>query len=197
MFNYRLDTLAYAKIALHAYRCPHLAVNGVLLAKRDSAKDGALAITDAVPLFHGVLNLNAMLEVALQQVDLYAERQDMQIVGYYVIHETDDAGVDAASSKIADTIAENYGKACLLLVKNASIAVTSQKPAFDTYIKTDGRWKVSGDASTSCENGAHDALKTLVLKRTPIASLVDFDDHLDNVARDWTNAWIAKEIRHN
>lgn len=67
-----LDTVAYAKIMLHAASYPHCAVTGVLLADgskiRDGAKSQDLDIVDAIPLFHHSHYLSPMAEVAMTQV---------------------------------------------------------------------------------------------------------------------------------
>ncbi len=62
-----LSKLAYAKIILHAFKYPHTAINGVLLANEGSSNQ-CVKYVDAVPLFHHNLGLAPMLEVALMQV---------------------------------------------------------------------------------------------------------------------------------
>lgn len=79
---------AYAIIVLHAYKYPHLAVNGVLLgspaadeghgadaasgdphaAETGHASRRMVHVRSAIPLGHGQLNLTPMLDVALLQV---------------------------------------------------------------------------------------------------------------------------------
>lgn len=69
-----INTLAFVKMFLHLAKYPELAVNGILLSKRmSSANDEAdsssyLHFVDCIPLFHGVLSLSPMLEIALSQV---------------------------------------------------------------------------------------------------------------------------------
>lgn len=69
-----INTLAFVKMFLHLAKYPELAVNGVLLSKRmSSANDEVdsssyLHFVDCIPLFHGVLSLSPMLEIALSQV---------------------------------------------------------------------------------------------------------------------------------
>lgn len=71
-----LDTVAYAKIILHAAKYPHCAVNGVLLADATKAREGSktqeIDIVDAVPLFHHSHNLSPMAEMALTQVGTFS-----------------------------------------------------------------------------------------------------------------------------
>jgi hypothetical protein len=62
-----LSKLAYSKIILHAFKYPHTAINGVLLASEGSHSQ-SVKYVDAIPLFHHNLGLAPMLEVALMQV---------------------------------------------------------------------------------------------------------------------------------
>ena len=77
-----LSKLAYAKIILHAFKYPHTAINGVLLAN-ESSSNQSVKYVDAIPLFHHNLGLAPMLEVALMQVInsyllfLYVNKCDM------------------------------------------------------------------------------------------------------------------------
>lgn len=65
-----LSKLAYAKIILHAFKYPHTAINGVLLANEGSS-GSSVKYVDAIPLFHYNLGLAPMLEVALMQVCIF------------------------------------------------------------------------------------------------------------------------------
>lgn len=65
-----LSKLAYSKIILHAFKHPHSAINGVLLAPEGSNHQ-CVKYVDAIPLFHHNLGLAPMLEVALMQVLIY------------------------------------------------------------------------------------------------------------------------------
>lgn len=63
---------AYAKLALHAAKYPHCAVNGLLLAEDSKAnkEKKQIRFVDCIPLFHLSLSLAPMLEAALLQVNL-------------------------------------------------------------------------------------------------------------------------------
>ena len=75
---------AFAKLQLHAAKYPHLAVNGILLACKDTlANEDTLLIVDAIPLFHQCLQLTLMLEAAMTSVDAYCKQEGLQIAGYY------------------------------------------------------------------------------------------------------------------
>lgn len=59
---------AYAKILFHAAKYPHLAVNGLLLAEKNS-KSKFPTIADSIPLFHQCLYVTPMAEIALIKVN--------------------------------------------------------------------------------------------------------------------------------
>lgn len=70
-----MHSLAYVKMFLHLAKYPELSVNGLLLSDRkrpptttNDVDSTYLHFVDCVPLFHGVLSLAPMLEVALSQV---------------------------------------------------------------------------------------------------------------------------------
>jgi hypothetical protein len=64
MSSYTSQVNAYAIPLLHAAKYPASAVCGVLLGKSNQ-------ITTAVPFFHHWTTVTPMLEVALQQVNLF------------------------------------------------------------------------------------------------------------------------------
>jgi hypothetical protein len=69
-----INKLAFVKMFLHLAKYPELAVNGLLLSDRTNASNDEadsssyLNFVDCIPLFHGVLSLSPMLEIALSQV---------------------------------------------------------------------------------------------------------------------------------
>ena len=57
-------------------------VNGVLIGKADG--ENSMSVADVVPLFHSQIAVTPSLEVALEQVSMYAkECGGCQVVGYY------------------------------------------------------------------------------------------------------------------
>lgn len=68
MADIKISARAYTKMILHAVKYPHLAVNGVLLAKESTKGGRNLQIVDAIPLFHQCIYVTPMTEVALVQV---------------------------------------------------------------------------------------------------------------------------------
>lgn len=79
-----INSLAYVKMFLHLAKYPELSVNGILLSERTNttSNEGVdsssyLHFVDCIPLFHGVLSLSPMLEIALTQVNANKERKSV------------------------------------------------------------------------------------------------------------------------
>lgn len=77
---------AYCKLFLHLSKYPHLACNGLLLAKLGD-KDSRVEISDCIPLFHSSLTLAPSFEIALTQIDNYCQTNGLTIFGYYQSNE--------------------------------------------------------------------------------------------------------------
>ncbi|XP_068821962.1 ER membrane protein complex subunit 9 isoform X2 [Capricornis sumatraensis] len=102
MGEVEISARAYVKMSLHAARYPHAAVNGLLLAPAPRSGE-CLCLTDCVPLFHSHLALSVMLEVALNQVDVWGAQAGLVVAGYYHAN----AALDDQSSPFNDT-GSNY-----------------------------------------------------------------------------------------
>ncbi|KAM7240015.1 hypothetical protein CapIbe_009510 [Capra ibex] len=98
MGEVEISARAYVKMSLHAARYPHAAVNGLLLAPAPRSGE-CLCLTDCVPLFHSHLALSVMLEVALNQVDVWGAQAGLVVAGYYHAN----AALDDQSSPFNDT----------------------------------------------------------------------------------------------
>lgn len=80
-----INSLAFVKMFLHLAKYPELAVNGILLSERTQSTSNEidssyLHFVDCIPLFHGVLSLSPMFEVALSQVKLATLVQLLSII---------------------------------------------------------------------------------------------------------------------
>ena len=208
-----LSSRAYSKMILHAAKYPHCAVNGVLIASKRRVKNISsnaaennsnkmLVITDAVPLFHQNLGLTPMTEVALAQVDSTAALNGRNIVGFYHANEHfEDVSVDTFSQRIADKIASASSDEASVLVTldNRRLGVMMSHPAILVSVAEKknggGSWKRVEDNSEqfSLEEGAVEAIAAMIQKGLP-EQLVDFDNHLDDVAKDYLNVELNMEI---
>eukprot|EP00897_Mesotaenium_endlicherianum_P010957 jgi/Mesen1/9890/ME000070S09171 len=214
--TYVVSQAAYIKLVLHALKHPFSGVNGVLIGttsesirevQRGKKQAGDLGdsvqIQDAVPLFHSHLGLAPMLELALSQVDehLRAEGLGRCIVGYYHVNERfDDNELGPLARKVGEHIARLCPQACILLLDQkaleSSAALPLQLHVKDGASKHGWRWanigsSSSGDRSTSLslnpkESGASRLLQDYIAEER-YRQLVDFDDHLDDISRDWLN----------
>ncbi|XP_046992996.1 ER membrane protein complex subunit 8 [Schistocerca americana] len=190
MAEIKFSARAYCKMILHAAKYPHCAINGLLLAEDSKSKDAkskGLVITDAVPLFHICLQVFPMTEVALTQVDFWASKAGLVIAGYYMANENIRDMSHERGQRVADKIAENFSSACLVVINNQKLSVTMDNVALCVLQNADGKWKPKDRSSFSVEANSLDSAAVLVQQRA-YEELVDFDNHLDDISLDWTNA---------
>ncbi|XP_020664972.3 ER membrane protein complex subunit 9 [Pogona vitticeps] len=199
MAEVEISPRAYVKMCLHAARYPHAAVNGLLLAQRCQAASGqpeCLCITDCVPLFHCNLSLTVMLEVALNQVDIWSSESDLLLAGYYQANSgIDDKSPSPLAQKIAGRIAELYDSAILIMLDNCKFTRNPRVPPIVVLEQKDRQW-VPKDKNlvmwSDWESSRH-ICKSL-LETKAYTQLVDFDAHLDDIREDWTNQQLNTEI---
>ncbi|XP_017054296.1 ER membrane protein complex subunit 8/9 homolog [Drosophila ficusphila] len=196
MCDYKISERAYTKLIFHAAKYPHQAVNGLLLAEKTS-KGSQVEIVDAIPLFHQCLHVTPMAEVALMQIDAYAEREGLVIGGYYAAPENfyDNQIDKTPAAKIAEKIQENYKNACFAVVDNKLVTLQHDRAAIQVYScagDSGSRWskaKFTLSQATQTLEGV-----SLLLKRGAMRDLVDFDNHLDNPENDWTNDFLNQSL---
>ncbi|EFJ38134.1 hypothetical protein SELMODRAFT_73953 [Selaginella moellendorffii] len=203
--KYQISQTAYVKLALHALKHRSAAVNGILVgrvsgggggggAEEDSA--ATVSIVDCVPLFHGQLGLLPMLELALTQIEEYfsSHQEGLSIVGCYHANERfDDYDLSGIPRKIGDHIARYFSSACVLLLDNRlleSLAKAGKKPAFSQLFTRDSSrgWRSAPGSSdlVLAESTANEILYDYILEGRE-QSVTDFDDHLDDISKDWLN----------
>ncbi|XP_037816148.1 ER membrane protein complex subunit 8/9 homolog [Lucilia sericata] len=192
MTLYKFSERAYAKMIFHAAKYPHLAVNGILLASKSDTE-----IIDAIPLFHQCLYVTPMVEIALMQIDAYAERENLVVAGYYCAAENflDNSLDKAPAAKIADKIQENYKNACFVVIDNKLMTLGQEVPAIKVFgcSSDSGRWSKSDFKLLQSETTLQ-AVSAL-LKRGAMKDVVDFDNHLDNPENDWTNQFLNRDLQ--
>ncbi|XP_067613556.1 ER membrane protein complex subunit 8/9 homolog [Eurosta solidaginis] len=196
MTDYQFSERAYAKTIFHAAKYPHLAVNGLLLAEKQ-LKGNTVQIVDAIPLFHQCLYLTPMAEIALTQVDVYAERENLVIAGYYVAQENfDDNSIEKApAAKIADKILEHYKNACFVLIDNKLMSINHTQVALKVYNSNGDVPRWTKASYTLAKSKSTLEAVTELLQRGAMRELVDFDNHLDNPEKDWTNANFNRDLK--
>ncbi|KAI9284424.1 hypothetical protein BC943DRAFT_325626 [Umbelopsis sp. AD052] len=190
MVKYTVNERAYALPLLHAAKFPSSEVCGVLLAEASDSE--TVNITQAVPLFHHWTTLTPMLEVALQQVDLYATKKKLEIVGWYVANENNtDRSLNEHTIKTIDKISRQNNNAVVFLIDNDNIDLHNNKEsAILPHIKNGGQWQHSKSSFTASSDFQLTNVDTFAKVRGLISNgqykdLVDFDIHLEDVSADW------------
>eukprot|EP01126_Amoeba_proteus_P006579 TRINITY_DN1229_c0_g1_i8.p1 TRINITY_DN1229_c0_g1~~TRINITY_DN1229_c0_g1_i8.p1 ORF type:complete len:213 (-),score=27.55 TRINITY_DN1229_c0_g1_i8:350-988(-) len=198
---------SYQKLILHLIKYPSLTVNGtdptrlfdlpphfqgVFLGLQRSS---TLLIEDSIPLFHGPC-LSPMLEIALLQVESYANSRDLHIVGYYhaPASKTDEK-LPPIAEQIASQIQSNYEGACLFLVKNIQTYEDHISGTFFTFSKKTRRWETNQARTPSFTKDTSskiwEELSENIEKRV-FLNLSDFDNHLHDIQNDWRNTTLLK-----
>ncbi|XP_075160768.1 ER membrane protein complex subunit 8/9 [Haematobia irritans] len=192
MTLYKFSERAYAKMIFHAAKYPHLAVNGVLLASKTEGE-----IVDAIPLFHQCLYVTPYVEIALMQIDSYADRENLFVAGYYCAAENfyDNTLDKAPAAKIADKIQENHKSACFVMIDNKLMTLGQEVPPLKVFAcnSEPGRW-TRADFKLVHSEATLEAVSAL-LKRGAMKDVVDFDNHLDHPENDWTNQFLNRDLK--
>ncbi|XP_074287253.1 ER membrane protein complex subunit 8/9 homolog [Silene latifolia] len=196
---YEIGQNAYIKLVLHALKHKTNAVNGVLLGRYEQSK-GVVEISEAVPLFHSNIGLLPPLEVALMQIEEYYSDQGLSLVGYFHANErVDDKDLSNVAKNIGDHLCRYFPQSGILLLDNKKLEALSKvkdrSPVMQLYRRDGSKWKVGG-----VEEGGRLGLKepsANVMLLDYISSkkwedIVDFDDHLDDISKDWLNAELFK-----
>ncbi|RXM31161.1 ER membrane protein complex subunit 8 [Acipenser ruthenus] len=195
----KLTTQAYCKMLLHAAKYPHCAVNGLLVAENQKRKDGQPVLcVDCVPLFHGTLALAPMMEIALTLIDTWCKENKYVIAGYYQANERiKETRPNQFAEKVAARIAENFSDAALIMVDNSNISMGCYNPAISVFEHHDNKWKCRDTNIDCCEDWSEaQKIMSALLEGRSYDSLIDFDNHLDDLRNDWTNPEINKSILH-
>ncbi|KAL1925813.1 uncharacterized protein VTP21DRAFT_696 [Calcarisporiella thermophila] len=175
MSEYTLTSSAYLKPLLHALKHPSHAVVGLLLAREQK-------IVDAIPVLHFWSDLSGTLEMALQQVDIYAAENDMQIAGLYVANPAlSDRTLPTSAVRVLDRIRQNNQNAIGFVIDNEKLS--SDENALIPYLYKDGQFR-----HVPFDSAFHiDKLPSLTQARRDHRHkrIVDFDEHLEDVSLDW------------
>ncbi|XP_039963660.1 ER membrane protein complex subunit 8/9 homolog [Bactrocera neohumeralis] len=196
MTDYQFNERAYAKIIFHAAKYPHLAVNGVLLSEK-SPKGNTVQIVDAIPLFHQCLYVTPMAEIALTQVDAFAERENLIVAGYYVAPENlyDSSVEKAPAAKIGEKILETNKNACFVVVDNKLMRLNHTQAALKVFSSSGESARWSKASYTLAQQKITLQTVSELLQRGAMREVVDFDNHLDNPANDWTNQHYNRDLK--
>ncbi|PHT42378.1 ER membrane protein complex subunit 8/9 -like protein [Capsicum baccatum] len=200
--NYEIHQNAYIKLILHALKHKTSSVNGALLG-RISGNGDNVEIIESVPLFHSQIGLLPPLEISLIMIEEYYADKGLSIVGYFHANEGfDDFEVGNVAKNIADHIYKYFPQAALLLLDNKKLEALlkegkDRSPVMQLYTKEVSRcWKLAGaDAASSSLKIKEPSANIVLLDYVSSGKwkdIVDFDDHLDDINKDWLNPELFK-----
>jgi len=139
--------------------------------------------------------------VALMQIDNYCKEKNLVIAGYYQANMNySDVSPDYFAMRLADKIHENNNEAVLFMIDNQQLPsctrrTDSQDLALCLYHNYDGKWKQNDSANIILEKREMTLGVVAKLLETKChRTLVDFDNHLDNIALSWENISLNEEI---
>eukprot|EP00262_Sarcandra_glabra_P013038 TRINITY_DN351_c0_g1_i1.p1 TRINITY_DN351_c0_g1~~TRINITY_DN351_c0_g1_i1.p1 ORF type:complete len:202 (-),score=27.45 TRINITY_DN351_c0_g1_i1:446-1051(-) len=197
-FRYEMAQNAYIKLVLHALKHNSSAVNGVLVGRLldDTA---VVEISDAVPLSHSLIGLLPTLELALLQIEEHFGPQGLSVVGYYHANERyDDHDLGIVAKKIGDHMFRYFPNAALILLDNKKLEELTKKssrnPVVQLYARDSSKnWRQPGsDGSMIIKEPSANILLLDFISSEKWLEIVDFDDHLDDISKDWLNAALFK-----
>ncbi|KAL4648456.1 ER membrane protein complex subunit 9-like [Arapaima gigas] len=194
MGEVELSCTAYVKMYLHASLFPHCSVNGLLLSS--SPEGGDVCITDCVPLLHSNLPLAPITQLALTQVDVWCAQTEQRIVGYYQANAiVSDCSPTPSALKIADRISEQCSQAVLLMMDNTKMSMECRVPPIVMYERRDSRWTLKDKQMIMLRQWEETrSIANQLLDSRDHTLLVDFDTHLDDITKDWTNQKLNAKI---
>ncbi|KAI1888859.1 hypothetical protein AGOR_G00173110 [Albula goreensis] len=195
MGEVELSCLAYVKMYLHACLFPRCSVNGVLLSSTPAGGSGT-DVTDCVPLLHSHLPLAPITQLALTQVDVWCAQTQQRIVGYYQANASvSDSSPTPCALKIADKIAEQCSNAVMLMIDGAKMSAGYRVPPIVMYERKDSRWTLKDKHMIMLHQWEETrAIANQLLESGDHTLLVDFDSHLDDITKDWTNQKLNAKI---
>ncbi|XP_019150126.1 PREDICTED: ER membrane protein complex subunit 8/9 homolog [Ipomoea nil] len=198
--RYEIHQNAYIKLVLHALKHKSSAVNGVLLGRPSPAGD-AVEVTDSVPLFHSQLGLLPPLEISLIMIEEYYGDKGLSIVGYFHGNERfDDSELGTVPKNIADHIYRYFPQAALLLLDNRKLEALpkskDRSPVMQLYTKDTSRsWKLvgsDGNNQLTIKEPSANVVLLDYISSEKWKDIIDFDDHLDDISKDWLNEGLFK-----
>ncbi|EEC76906.1 hypothetical protein OsI_15138 [Oryza sativa Indica Group] len=199
--KYEVAQVAYVKLALHALKHPAAAVNGLLVGRLlDGAASPAavVSIADAVPLSHHPHHLPLLptLELALTLVEDHFAAQGLAVVGYYHANtRRDDADLPPVAKRVGDHVFRNFPRAAVLLLDNKKLEEAvkgkSREPVVQLYTRDSSKsWRQAGSDGSSQLTLKEPSTNMVLADHVTTKKwqqVVDFDDHLDDISKDWLN----------
>jgi hypothetical protein len=135
---------------------------------------------------------------ATTQAEAYAQQHKLQLIGYYHAESRMNAqDMHPVGKRIADKLAERQPDAFVVTLNNEKLAAFSRRgstePPFELLLSggTKGSWKKAvsdslGLPGSSSWEGLRARFLNMFSKQQH-SQLADFDEHLDDISRDYTN----------
>ncbi|KAI7734104.1 hypothetical protein M8C21_018903 [Ambrosia artemisiifolia] len=198
-YTYVIHQNAYVKLVLHALNHKTSAVNAVLLGRLSGE---VIEITDSVPLFHSSqIGLLPPLEIALITIEEYYSSQGLSIVGYFHANERfNDLELGTVAKNIADHVYRYFPQAPVLLLDNKKLGALQNKkdaaPVMQLYTRDSSKsWKQvesNGPNRLTIKEPSANVVLLDFISSEKWNEVVDFDDHLDDISKDWLNSGLFK-----
>jgi hypothetical protein len=191
--KYEVTQNAYIKLVLHSLKHPTSAVNGVLIGR---ISNDTVEITDAVPLFHSQIPLLPQLEISLILIEEYFSAKGLNIVGYFHANErSDEFELGGVAKNIGDHITRYFPQAAILLLDNKKLEALKKSKGsgavVQLYVRDASKnWKlVPSDVNNrfSLKEPSANLILLDYISSEKYKDIVDFDDHLDDISKDWLN----------
>lgn len=184
-----MDVNVYTKILLHAAKYFYCAVNGVLLGSVDGS---VVRVKEAVALMHGQLGVTPLMDAALSLVENKSKESGMMIVGYYQANELlNDKTPSFVATRIAERLREITSSTCLAMVDNTALTPEKLKTecALQLFVRPKGDtvWAKRGEVEIEGGSDLYPKVASAVMDPAVVANTFDFDDHCDDVSRDYFN----------
>ncbi|RZC45856.1 hypothetical protein C5167_038806 [Papaver somniferum] len=198
--KYEIGQNAYIKLVLHALKHKTSSVNGILIGR--IGKDDVIEISDSIPLSHSQIGLLPALELALIQIEEHYGSQGMSVVGYYHGNERyDDVELGNVAKRIGDQIHKYFPQAVVILLDNKKLEALPKgkglSPVVKFYTKDASKtWRQGGGSDGGGRLTIREPSSNIVLldciSSEKWQEVVDFDDHLDDISKDWLNPGLFK-----
>lgn len=209
----KIDQTALLKIVLHSAKYIDSAVNGILIGRTSDDTDtsppnsprsspSAVHVYDALPLSHSHVSLSPLFELFLPQVEavLADGPQNLEIVGYYQCNENlDQVDLPLIAKKYGDKLEALYGRKKVIAVldgphlQDAIEKKDTKYPVVQMYLKSGPKGWMRVSPSTlgggfDCPTVGVADLIEKYLQEGRHMRLVDYEDHTNDVSKDWRNS---------
>jgi len=186
-----IDARAMSKAIAHALRRPSVACCGAFLADARALEDDdrtsssasfEVRIVDAIPLFHSSSTSVAMMEIALEQVEAYARVRGRATIGAWSAPaRRDDRDLGVRDQELMEVLQRKGHSRAFACVMNGEALEAFARGERETPFASateEARCDDVDETRATCEAYVLGELE---------CDVDDFDDHFDDVSRDWRN----------